>query len=140
MQGVEELPTLHSRELLHVLRGYCVPGVASPSTPQPHLKDLAGHLSKPESTGNSCSPSPAADLLSKMPLCRCRKETQFLAKRQGWASFLVNMPDESQPWESSSGDHLPHLGCTHMWAQTFAGAPPNTLDGPPPSRGRVRRE
>lgn len=68
MQGGKELPTLHSRELLHVLRGYCVPGVASPSTPQPHLKDLAGHLSKPESTGNSCSPSPAADLLSE---CRC---------------------------------------------------------------------
>lgn len=68
MQGGEELPTLHSRELLYVLRGYGVPGVASPSTPQPHLKDVAGHLSKPESTGNSCSLSPAADLLSK---CHC---------------------------------------------------------------------
>lgn len=83
---------------------------------------------------------PSSRLSLKMPLCFCRKETQFWAKRQGWASFLVNMPDESQPWESSSGDRFPHWGRTHMWAQTFAGAPPNALDGPPPSRGRVRRE
>lgn len=135
MQGGKELPTLHSREsLCHA------PGMPSPSTPRPHLKDLGARLSKPVSTGNSCCPFPAARLLSKLHCASAGGKPSFSPQqtRLGFLPSLVNVPEESQSWS------LPVVTVSCIWVRvhtypcTITG-PSKTRDGPPPSRGRVRR-
>lgn len=116
MQGGKELPTLHSRESLRH-----APGMPSPSTQRPHLKDLGARLSKPVSTGNSCSPFPAARLLSKLHCASAGGKPSFSPQqtRRGFLPSLVNVSEESQSW-SLPVVTFPAFGCvrTHTRAQS----------------------
>lgn len=118
MQGGKELPTLHSRESLRH-----APGMPSPSTPRPHLKDLGARLSKPVSTGNACSPFPAARLLSKLHCASAGGKPSFSPQqtRLGFLPSLVNVPEESQSWS------LPVVTISCIWVR--AHTDPCTITG-----------
>lgn len=123
MQGGKELPTLHSRESLRH-----APGMPTPSTPRPHLKDLGARLSKPVSTGNSCSPFPAARLLSKLHCASAGGKPSFSPQqtRRGFLPSLVNVPEESQSWS------LPVVTISCIWvrAHTYLCTITGTLQKP----------
>lgn len=104
------------------------PRVPSPSSPRPHLKDLGARLSKPVSTGNSCSPFPAACLLSKLHCASAGRKPSFSPQqtRLGFLPSLVNVPEESQSWS------LPVVTISCIWvrAHTYPCTIAGTLQKP----------